>query len=81
MTARRIAFAPAGGDLAVAKRTARLAYDRARKAGGLAPVVIDKLWSETLLAAEGRPAVTAAEMYRRSEHLFVLLHDRAAWAR
>jgi hypothetical protein len=36
-------------------------------------VVIDKLWSEALLAAEGREAVTQAEMMRRTEHLFVPL--------
>lgn len=62
-------FSPSGRDLAAAK--ASRAYDRARNAGGL-----DRLWADTLSAAEGQPAVTAAEMYRRSEHLFILVADR-----
>jgi hypothetical protein len=36
---------------------------------------------DTLLRAEGRPANIAAEMYRRSEHLFELVADRAKWPR
>jgi hypothetical protein len=43
--------------------------------------VVDPIWTDTVLRAESRPAVTAAEMYRRSEHLFALLHNRATRAR
>jgi hypothetical protein len=74
-------FSPAGRALADAKASARRAYDRARGAGGLAPVVVDRLWADTLTAVDGQPAITAAEMFRRSEHLFVLLADRGAWPR
>jgi hypothetical protein len=45
---------------------------RARIAGGRLAI-----WTDTLLRAEGRPSVMAAEMFRRSEHLFVLVADRA----
>jgi hypothetical protein len=81
MTARRLAFSPSGRDVVDAKASARRAYDRARKAAGLASVVIDRLWADTLMACDGREAVTQAEMMRRTEHLFVLLHDRATWAK
>ena len=59
----------------------RRAYGRARKTGGLAPFMIDRLWAATLMACNGRAAVTQAEMLRRTEHLFVLLRDSATWAR
>jgi len=52
-----------------ARAAARRAYGRARAAGGLAPVVVDRLWSETLMAIDGQPAPAASEM----------LEDRARW--
>jgi hypothetical protein len=82
MTARRLTFAPAGRDLADAKSTARRAYQRARKAARPSTAAtIDGFWSETLLAIDGHEPVAQAEMWRRTEHLFVLLRDRAEWAR
>ena len=76
MTGRHLTFAPSSRDLAVAKASARRAYDRARKAEELSSSMVDRLWCGTLQAA-----VTAAEMMRRTEHLFVQLRDRAHWAR
>ncbi len=82
MTARRVSFAPSGLSPATEARVAaRRAYGRAQGSGGLAPVVIDRLWADTLTAVDGQPAATAAEMLRRTEHLFVLLEDRAHWPR
>ncbi len=62
-----------------ARALARRAYGRARGAGRLSSVVVDKLWADTLLAVDGQPSVTATEMLRRTEHLFVLIEDRASW--
>src|SRR5690348_6575913 len=44
MTAHRLTFSPSGCDLADAKASARRTYNRARKMGSLAPVVIDKFF-------------------------------------
>jgi hypothetical protein len=74
-------FSPARRALADAKASARRAYDRARSAGGLAPVLVDRLWADTLVAVDGQPGETAVQMYRRTEHLFVLVADRATWPR
>jgi hypothetical protein len=77
MTARRFTFAPSGLPPAEAKVLARRAYARARAAGSLSSVVVDKLWSDTLLAVTDAPPTAAAEMLRRTAHLFVLIEDRA----
>jgi hypothetical protein len=63
-----------------AKALARTACDRAR-AGSLSSVVVDRLWSDTLVAVDGQPAATATEMLVRAQHLFVLIEDRARWPR
>jgi hypothetical protein len=81
MPTERIRFAREGRDLSTAKASARQAFLTAKQAGGLTAVSAERYWSETLAAAEGAEAVTAAEMYRRSEHLLVLLIDREKWAR
>jgi hypothetical protein len=80
VTAKRLRFASTGRDVAAAKATADAAYRRARASGALAPVLIDRLWADTLMLAEGKPPETAAEMLRRTQHVFVLLEDRATWA-
>jgi hypothetical protein len=41
----------------------------------------DRLWSDTLMAIEGRRAGTRAEMFDRTASLFVLLADRQTWPR
>jgi hypothetical protein len=81
MPSRRLSFSPTGRDIADAKASARRAYALARKASGFAPVLIDQVWADTLLRVEGQPRETAAEMLRRTEHLFMLLRDRASWPR
>lgn len=78
---RRFTFAPSGLSPTEAKACARRAYDRARGAGSLSSVVVDKLWADTLVAVADQPAGTAGEMFRRAEHLFVLIEDRARWPR
>ncbi len=60
---------------------ARRAYGRARAAGGVSPLIIDRLWADTLMAIEHQPADISAEMLRRTEHLMVLIEDRARWVR
>jgi hypothetical protein len=77
MPAHRISFAPTGLSRVRAKALARRAYDRARAARSLSSVVVDRLWSDTLLAVEHQPAATATEMLVRTQHLFVLIEDRA----
>jgi hypothetical protein len=81
MTARRLSFAPSGLSPGQAKALARWAYCGARAAGGLSSVVVDKLWADTLVAVADQPATAAGEMLRRTEHLFVLIEDRARWPR
>ena len=81
MPAHRISFAPAGLSPAQAKTLARRAYGRARDADSLSSAVVDRLWSDTLLAVDGQPAATATEMLVPAQHLFVLLEDRARWPR
>jgi hypothetical protein len=77
--ARNLNFSPSGRAVAEAKASARRAYVRARKAGGLSTTVIDQLWAHTLVTCEGHEAAMQAEMLRRTEHLFVLLEDRGEW--
>jgi hypothetical protein len=82
MTASRLRFAQSGlSPAAEAKRLATAAYSRARTAGSLSSVVVDRLWSDTLLAVEHPPAATATEMLVRAQHLFVLIEDRGRWPR
>jgi hypothetical protein len=80
-TTRRLTFAREGREPEAAKATARRSYQRARKVGGRSAVLADTFWSETLFAIDGHEPATQSEMWRRTEHLMVLLHDRAAWPR
>lgn len=81
MTVSKLRFASSGLTPAAARALARAAYGRARAAGGLSSVIVDGLWSDTLLAVDGQPATTATEMLVRAQHLFVLIEDRARWLR
>jgi len=81
MTVHPLTFAPTGLTRAKAKLLARGAYDRAKASGGLAAVLLDRLWSDTLIAIERQPAATATEILRRTEQLFVLIEDRTRWPR
>jgi hypothetical protein len=81
MTAHRLSFSSAGLSLADTKALSRRAYERARAAGGPWALTADRAWSEVLLAVEGKPRETQAELYRRTEHLLVLLRDRQSWPR
>src|SRR5262249_4314512 len=76
--ARRFTLSPSGLPPAQAKALARRAYGRARAAGSLSSAVVDKLWADTLVAVADQPATAVAEMLRRTEHLFVLIEDRAS---
>ncbi len=78
MTASRLRFSLPGANLAQAKARARAVY---RAVGAVSSPVVNSIWTDTLLRAGSRPAVMAAEMYRRSEYPFVSLRDRASWPR
>jgi hypothetical protein len=81
MTARRVSFAQSGLPLPQARALARRAYGRARGSGGLAPVLIDNVWTRVLLAVDGQPAEVQAELFRRAEHWMVLVEDMSQWPR
>jgi hypothetical protein len=81
MTARRVTLAPSGLTPAEARGLARRAYGRARGSGGLAPVLIDNVWTRVLLAVDGQPAEVQAELFRRAEHFMVLVEDMSQWPR
>jgi hypothetical protein len=68
-------------EVAQAKALCRRAYGRARAAGGLATAIADRVWSDTLMAAENQRPGTRAEMYARTRMLFELIRDRASWPR
>jgi hypothetical protein len=65
--------------LAQAKRRARAAYECARRGDAKTAALYDHLWSETLLALDGKPADMRAEMLRRTAILFEILVDRRGW--
>jgi hypothetical protein len=69
------------GDAARHKALAHRAYKAARAAGPLPATLIDRLWTNALLAAEIAPPVVAMRMYRRSETLLRLLVDQHNWKR
>jgi len=71
----------AADEVAGAKAQCRAAYVRAKHAGGLAMALADKLWADTLLAAERQTPGTKAEMYSRTTSLLTLLAEREAWPR
>jgi hypothetical protein len=64
-----------------ARAAARRAYGHAREAGGLATAIADRLWSETLMAVDGKRTETRTEMFSRTATLFALLADRQTWPR
>jgi hypothetical protein len=53
----------------VLKERARKAWQAARQRSALPPVMVDKLWSDGLLAARSAPVGVAAVMMYRSENL------------
>jgi hypothetical protein len=69
------------GDAARHKALAHRAYKSARQAAPIPPTLIDRLWTNALLAAEIAPPVVAARMFRRSETLLRLLVDQHNWKR
>jgi hypothetical protein len=69
------------GDAARHRALARAAYKAARQAAPIPPTLIDRLWTNALLAAEIAPPVVAARMFRRSETLLRLLVDQHHWKR
>jgi hypothetical protein len=66
-------------DLAELKRRAYRAWQRAREREALPVPILDKPWSEALLAMGEAPPYVRAVMAYRSECLFALLVDRAGW--
>ena len=68
-------------EVAQAKAQSRVAYGKAKAAGGLATALADRVWSDTLLSAEGQRPGARAEMYTRTTSLFALLTDRQSWPR
>jgi hypothetical protein len=81
MPISRVSFAPSGLTKAEAKASARRAYQRAKAAGGLTALTADRYWADTLTAIAKQPRETATEMLRRTEHLLILIADRASWKR
>jgi hypothetical protein len=69
------------GDTTRHKALARAAYKAARAAEPIPSTLIDRLWTNALLAAEIAPPVVAARMFRRSETLYRLLLDQHRWKR
>ena len=69
----------AAEEVADTKAQCRAAYARAKHAGGFAAAVADKVWADTLLAAEGQRPGKKAEMYARTASLFILLAERETW--
>jgi hypothetical protein len=51
-----------------------------KSAGALAPVLIDRLWADTLTSLESQRIGTRIEMLTRTQMLFVLTADRATWS-
>ncbi len=78
---KRVTFTAPGLSHRQAKRLARAAWSRAHTAGGVSSAIVDRLWSDALLAAERQPVNVATEMLRRTEHLMTLLADRGRWPR
>jgi hypothetical protein len=74
-----LAFSPASRPLGEAKKAARNAYEAAKERSGTSAPSVDRYWAETLVFAKGQSEGTAAEMFRRTEHLFALLIDRVGW--
>jgi hypothetical protein len=62
--------------LAAAKDRAARARIVAQRADPPLSVLIDRWWAETLLAADGQPTPTAAEMLRRIAIMLEVLADR-----
>jgi hypothetical protein len=69
------------GDRNHHKVLAHRAYKAARQAAPIPPTLIDRLWTNALLAAELAPPAVAMRMYRRSETLLRLLVDQHNWKR
>ena len=68
--------APPRNALATARAEARRAYEHAKRNAGMFGLVLDRLWSETLLAVDGARVANRIEMFRRTRMLFDLLADR-----
>jgi hypothetical protein len=66
-------------DYAILKARARKAWQEARSRSVLSGALIDKLWSETLIAVQQAPLHVRPILAYRSEVLFRLLVDRARW--
>jgi len=81
MSARLTRFGRTSADPTTAKASARAAYHRARQAGGLAPVLADRLWADALSACNGCDAVIEGEIMRRTQHFLALIEERAKWPR
>jgi len=81
MPISRVSFAPSGLTRKEAKAACRRAYDRAKAAGGMTALAADRYYADTLTTIAKQPTETAAEMLRRTEHLLILLADRATWER
>ncbi len=65
--------------LSEARAAAHRAYLRAKEVGGLAPVLLDRLWSDTLLCAQFQREAGAAAAFRHTEHLCERIEERGRW--
>jgi hypothetical protein len=63
------------------KALTRRGCGRAEAAGGFPSVIVDEFWSDTLMTVNVQSPTAAAEIFRRIEHIFVLIEDRARWLR
>jgi hypothetical protein len=77
---RRLPQAHMAGDAArrVAKERAKRAYSVCRTDPQLA-LIGDRVWSETLLHAEGQDPIRAEAMFLRVAVLLEILIDRRGW--
>jgi hypothetical protein len=66
-------------DYAILKERAYKAWKEARARSVLPGAILDRLWSETLVAVRRAPVGVCSIMMYRSEVLFRLLQDRAGW--
>jgi hypothetical protein len=66
-------------DFAATKARARDAWQAAKAAHAAPPLLLDRWWSDALLAVRDAPAHVQLVLLHRSEVLFRLLIDRTRW--
>jgi hypothetical protein len=67
------------GTLSDAKARCRRAYHQARESDPRSAPLIERWYSETLLAVEGAPDAARDAMFTRTAILFEIMADRTGW--